>query len=219
VIEGKRLTLPGLSLAKEVGRGANAVVFEALDDDLHRPVAVKVWNARGTDRAQIETTKIARLNHPFILTVHRFGVIEGHPYAVMELVSGVTGKEWLQSPRSVDERLEVWRMYADTLAFIHAQGLLHGDPHLGNVLIFEDSVGRFAGLNPQKHPFALKIADMGTSAFWTDHGAFERREAQIIVETMGRLFPDRALHLDRLKPGLSHQDSLELMDRIAVYLK
>jgi phage tail protein X len=110
-------------------------------------------------------------------------------------------------------------MYADTLDFIYSQGLVHGDAHLGNVLIFDDPDRRFRGLTPHGASFALKVADMGTSAFWRVHAEFGAREADIIVETLSRLFPDRELRLNRLKRGFSHQDSLALMDRVAEYLR
>jgi len=103
-IDGKRLRIPGLRLIKEAGRGANAVVFEATDEVLQRRVAVKVWNARGIKRAQSETAKVAKLNHPLIVTTHQFGRVEGHPYCVMEFVAGCSGKEWLRGQPSVAAR-------------------------------------------------------------------------------------------------------------------
>src|ERR1700733_8490049 len=79
-VEGKLLRIPGLRLLKEAGRGANGVVFEATDELLQRRVAVKVWNERGVERAQSETAKVAKFNHPLIVTTHQFGRVEGHPY-------------------------------------------------------------------------------------------------------------------------------------------
>src|SRR5437879_13579936 len=88
VIDDKPVRFPGLSFVDEAGRGANAVVFEAIDQALNRRVAVKVWNALGVKRAQHEISKIAQLNHQLIVATHQFGRVEGHPYAVMEVVAG-----------------------------------------------------------------------------------------------------------------------------------
>ena len=219
-IGSKILTLPGLSLSREVGRGMNAVVFEAMDDDLMRPVAVKVWNTRGTSRAQLEIAKMAQISHPLVVTVHRFGVVDGHPFAVMELVGGVSGKEWITQQRTIAARCHLWKLYSEALRHIYSKGQVHGDPHLGNMIIFPDTDGLFGQIvGLRGGEFALKLADMGTSAFWEVRGAFEERERAILIETMKRLFPDRSLGLlANIPPGISPMACLRVLDDVAAYV-
>lgn len=50
--DGVSIHIPGFTIIREVGRGANAVIYEAVDVLLNRRVAVKVWNARGMSRAK-----------------------------------------------------------------------------------------------------------------------------------------------------------------------
>ena len=218
-ISMKTLTLPGLSLSREIGRGMNAVVFEAMDNDLMRPVAVKVWNARGTSRAQLEIAKMAQISHPLIVTVHKFGVIEDHPFAVMELIGGVSGKDWIVQDRTVAARCHLWRLYSAALRHIYSKGQVHGDPHLGNMIIFPDADGLIGQIIGGRGEFGLKLADMGTSNFWDAHDAFEERERKILVETLERLFADRSLGLlARIPAGISPRVCLDILDDVAAYI-
>src|SRR5690242_11765685 len=85
-------------LVRELGRGGFGVVYEARDRELGRHVALKVMaGAVGADgeaslvplfKREAETA--ARLNHPNIVTLFDFGVFEGRPYLVLELLQGET---------------------------------------------------------------------------------------------------------------------------------
>jgi serine/threonine protein kinase len=196
LIDGTRIAIPSFEILEEVGKGANGVVFKARDQLLNRAVAIKVWNSRGRKRAQFETAKIAALNHPLVVITHGFGQVRDHPYAVMELVPGTSGKEWLRTGPSLQDRLSVWGMYSRALRFLHSQGLVHGDPHLGNLLIFRDETGAYAPHDGGGNPtIALKLADTGTSEFWIDDGKFAEREAALIRETAERLFGKKCFEM------------------------
>jgi eukaryotic-like serine/threonine-protein kinase len=71
-------------------------VYRARDPALKREVAIKVlptFVAQDPDRLrrfEQESQTAAALNHPNILAVHRFGVFEGVPYLVSELLEGST---------------------------------------------------------------------------------------------------------------------------------
>lgn len=80
LIEGRSLLFPGLTFTHAIGSGANATVFAAVDEQLNRRVAVKIWNARGRARSREETAKIARLSHPLFVTTHHFGMIGTNPF-------------------------------------------------------------------------------------------------------------------------------------------
>lgn len=205
-IDGRTLQIPGYQLLREVGRGANAVVFEALDEALRRKVAVKVWNARGISRAQSEASKIAGMNHPLVVSTYSFGRVEDHPFCVMEMVIGVSGKEWIKQNPSAEARLTVWSLYSEALRYIHSSVGIHGDPHLGNLLVTASLPG-------------AKIADAGTSEFWTDHSKIEAREANLILKTASRLFAQE--NFDQLwqhPRGLEYRDTLAILQAVAKYL-
>ena len=92
----------GFRLVKEIGRGGMAVVFEALQIDLERRVALKflrpglALDARQVDRFRREALAIARLQHPGIVQVHAVGGAAGQPFIAMELIDGTTLAQALQ---------------------------------------------------------------------------------------------------------------------------
>ena len=63
---------PNLDLMIEgsLGKGGMGQVFRARDTRLGREVAIKVWNARFSDRFEREARAISALNHPHICTLY-----------------------------------------------------------------------------------------------------------------------------------------------------
>lgn len=215
-VDGRPIEIPSFRIVREIGAGANGTVYEARDTLLDRSVALKIWNKRGRSRARAETAKIAALNHPLVVTTHSFGTADGHPYAVMELVPGISGKEWIKKDRSLDARVAIWRMYVRALRHLHAVEIVHGDPHLGNLIVFNDEAEAFVARNWRGEPaIAMKLADTGTSEFWTDTNAFAARESKLILETAGRMFEaERFTALAPNLAGFSYEEMLAACDAV-----
>ena len=87
-----------------LGRGGMGEVYEAEDQILGRPVAVKVLrdplgsNAEAEERFLREARAAASLTHPNIVSVHDVGVQGETPFIVMELVAGQPLSELIVSP-------------------------------------------------------------------------------------------------------------------------
>ncbi|WNF48429.1 protein kinase [Pseudomonas sp. SG20056] len=219
-VDGQSVLTPGFNIVREIGRGANAVVFEAVDELLSRRVALKIWNKRGLSRAQFETAKIAPLEHPLVVRTYQFNWLKGHAYAVMELVPGVSCKEWLKESQPLDSRISVWKLYSAALKYIYNFEETHGDPHVGNILVFPD-VDRFYDRYAefQGASIGVKIADMGTSKVHNLVKKMQIREAKIIWETAGRIFKDQSLSRLWFHPnGLSHKTTLNLLDDLCEFI-
>src|ERR1700722_3630589 len=138
-IEGRELEFRDVSFLYEIAAGANGVVFAARDELLDRRIAIKIWNVRGAVRSQLETQKIANISHPLFVVTHRFGRSKnGAPFVFMEFIDGESAKAWLEKGPALTERLAVWKLYSRALRHLYEKGVLHGDPHLGNVLVFHD---------------------------------------------------------------------------------
>ena len=80
---------------ERVGRGGMGTVYRAIDETLHREVAIKVLNAELNDpavarRFRAEAVTVARLNHPGIATIYELFQNEGQWLMVMEFVRGET---------------------------------------------------------------------------------------------------------------------------------
>ena len=73
-------------IVRVIARGGTAIVYEALDPDLGRRVAIKVLREGTIDRLRLEATAAARLHHPNIVTVHEVGP----DFIVMDYIPGRT---------------------------------------------------------------------------------------------------------------------------------
>ncbi|MCG8652181.1 MAG: serine/threonine protein kinase [Pirellulales bacterium] len=90
-------------IVREIGRGGMGVVFEAVDQSLHRQVAIKVLpggllsEPRYLERFRSEATAAARLRHPNIVSVFGVGQSGEHHYYVMDLIDGINLRQWLDT--------------------------------------------------------------------------------------------------------------------------
>ncbi len=130
-----------------LGRGGMGVVGRAVDELLHREVAVKILRAY-TDasapelaglrtRMQREAQAAARIRHSGVVTV--FDVIDeqGLPVIVMELVDGPSLDDVLAERGTIDPReaAAIGAKLTDSLDAAHRAGVLHRDVKPGNVLL------------------------------------------------------------------------------------
>ena len=128
-------------LVREVGHGGMATVYEAIDTELQREVAIKVSSALAAStelcqRLQREARFIARLEHPAIVPVHDLGVLpDGRVFYVMKLVRGQRLDEWVRGPRERRAVLSLFQRICEAVAFAHAHGILHRDLKPGNVMV------------------------------------------------------------------------------------
>jgi serine/threonine protein kinase len=138
----ERLLERGIELGDEVGRGAMAVVYRAVDRRHGRPVAVKVFRPGagvevGPDRFLREIRMAAGLQHPHILPVYDSGAADGLLYYVMPYVEGESLRQRLarNGRLPVDEALRIAREVADALGYAHAHGVVHRDIKPENILL------------------------------------------------------------------------------------
>ena len=89
-------------ILERIGTGGMAVVYKAKDPRLNRLVAVKILKsdlAQDEDfrrRFNAESQAVAQLSHPNIVSVYDVSRSDDLEYLVMELLDGITLKQYMQ---------------------------------------------------------------------------------------------------------------------------
>jgi serine/threonine protein kinase len=138
----------------KIGRGGMGTVYRAIDETLHRDVAIKVLNAELNDpevakRFRAEAITVARLSHPGIATIYELFEHEGEWLMVMEFVRGETLESMVSrmGPLSAQRAAELCMQTLAALAHAHSMGVVHRDLKPANVMITENG--------------AVKVMDFG----------------------------------------------------------
>lgn len=134
-------------ISRMLGEGAMGVVYEALDPDIHRAVALKAirpallspdaHDLAAATRFRTEAQAAGRLAHPNIVAVYEYGETEGQHYIAMEHVAGTSLQELLSRGERLPlaDALSVMQQLLDALACAHAQGVWHRDIKPANLLL------------------------------------------------------------------------------------
>lgn len=125
---------------KELGRGAQGVVYLARDSRLDRQVAIKTLRAGSVaqnDGLLREARTVSNLQHPNIIPLYDLGADEGAPYLVYAYIAGETLAQLLKRSGALSMAISA-RIVADVLdalASAHGQGIMHLDIKPANVMI------------------------------------------------------------------------------------
>jgi serine/threonine protein kinase/formylglycine-generating enzyme required for sulfatase activity len=130
-------------VGKVLGEGGFGRVYLAHDEQLSRPVAIKVPHARlvaqpGEAAAYLtEARTVANLDHPNIVPVYDVGSTEQFPcFVVSKYIDGTDLASRLKRSRLLlHEAVDLAATVAEALHYAHKQGLVHRDIKPGNLLL------------------------------------------------------------------------------------
>ncbi len=169
------------SLLRRLGRGGFGEVFLAMDEELDRPVAIKVPHRERIAQPQdieaylTEARIVASLDHPHIVPVYDVGrTDDGRCFVVSKLIEGSNLATKIEEARpGFHESAALVVTIAEALHYAHTRGLVHRDIKPANILI--DTSGK---------PF---VADFGLALKEEDFGSGAR-----IAGTPAYMSPEQA---------------------------
>ena len=141
MIVGERYEVVG-----KIGSGGMANVYKAKDHKLNRFVAMKVLkqdfreDTTFINKFKTEAQSAAGLTHPNIVNVFDVGEDDGIHYIVMELVEGITLKDYIskKGKLSVKEATSIAIQVSMGLEAAHSHGIIHRDVKPQNIIISTD---------------------------------------------------------------------------------
>ena len=136
------------NILSEIGSGGMARVYKAQDKYLQRYVAVKILRDEFKDdvdflkRFEIEAQAAASLTHPNIVQIYDVGTDNGNYYIVMELVEGITLKDYINEMGVLDwrEAVSITIQICSALSKAHSRKIVHRDIKPQNILIASDGI-------------------------------------------------------------------------------
>ena len=134
---------------RELGRGAQSVVYLGFDPQLQREVAIKTVHFSQPDAAKNkvlldEARTVSKLRNPNIVPIFEAGEEGGDLYLVFEYVSGKTLSAFLKESGALSpvKAATLMRSILDAVAGAHAQGIIHRDLKPSNILFDENGMPR-----------------------------------------------------------------------------
>ncbi len=138
-------------IKRVIASGGMGTVFEALQDNPRRPVAVKVVKGslesrEAVQRLEYEAQVLARLRHPGIAQIYEAGSFDDRgmlvPFFAMEYIPNARPITEYASDKGMNhrQRLELFLQVCDAVHHGHQRGIVHRDLKPSNILV--DSNGR-----------------------------------------------------------------------------
>ena len=138
-----------------IGTGGMANVYKARCHRLNRLVAIKILKSDLADNADFrrrfhdESQAVAQLSHANIVSVYDVSTNPDREYIVMELIDGITLKQYMERRGRMDwrESLHFITQIMRGLSHAHSRGIIHRDIKPQNIMVLRDG--------------GVKVADFG----------------------------------------------------------
>ncbi len=184
MLSSDSLSLPGLEIGEEIGRGAYSIVYRAIRQG--RTYALKVRQEVRPEEADNELLSFLReaaalacVSHRGLTSIHEVGTVGDRPYLIMDFVQGTPlEKVLLHGPFGQERLVDAARQVAAVLGEVHRRGIIHRDVKPGNILL-DDAGG-------------LKLTDFSLAT-----RADADTDSRVVVGTFLYSSPEQTGMLDR----------------------
>lgn len=175
-------------LSRRIGEGGQADVYEALDRELGRMIAIKIMKGRLREeweqRFRRERRLLAALDHTGVVSVLDSGSCDdGRPFYVMELVPGRPLSEVVieDGPLESRQARQVLRKICESVQHLHDNGIIHRDLKPENVLFRVVAGGASE----------TKLIDFGLAKSAVDAERTHLTQEVNLLGTLGYMAPER----------------------------
>jgi tetratricopeptide (TPR) repeat protein len=185
-VEEVAAMLPAYEVRRMVGHGGMGAVYEAVQRDLQRRVAIKLLSPALAEKSGLalrfryESRLMASLQHPNIVKVHEAGETpEGHLYYVMEFVDGEDLATRMHRGRlPIGESVQLIDQVADALHAAHRVGIVHRDIKPANIFPGLQGLPRLGdfglALTAEQAADPLRLTRAGTTVGTMEYAAPEQ---------------------------------------------
>ena len=150
-------------LLELIGSGGMANVYKAKCHRLNRLVAIKILKSELAENAEFrrrfrdESLAVAQLSHANIVSIYDVSSSQGIDYIVMELIDGITLKQYMERRGKMDwrEALHFITQIMRGLSHAHSRGIIHRDIKPQNIMVLRDG--------------SVKVADFGIACLADAH--------------------------------------------------
>ena len=150
-------------LLELIGTGGMANVYKAKCHRLNRLVAIKILKSELAENAEFrrrfrdESLAVAQLSHANIVSIYDVSSSQGIDYIVMELIDGITLKQYMERRGKMDwrEALHFITQIMRGLSHAHSRSIIHRDIKPQNIMVLRDG--------------SVKVADFGIACLADAH--------------------------------------------------
>ncbi|HPU79922.1 HDOD domain-containing protein [Accumulibacter sp.] len=215
-------TIGRFEIVRELGRGAQSIVYLARDPHLQRQVAIKTLHFAHADPQQNrqlldEARMVSQLRHPNIVPIFEAAETQGDLYLVFQYVPGKNLDEFLKVSGGLKpaKAIAIMQPILDAIEHAHAAGIIHRDLKPSNILIDDDGVPRVMDFGIAARTEGLtddRGQLIGTPAYMAPEYILRRSSSARSDIFSAGLVLYELLTGQRAVPGT---DSAEVMKRIA----
>lgn len=136
--------IPGYKIVRELHRGGQGVVYQAVQKSTKRKVALKVLlegpfaGPASKRRFEREVELVSSLRHPGIVPIFDSGVAQGQYFYAMQYIRGKPLDDYVRDQQfTLDEILSLFLKVCSAIEHAHQKGVIHRDLKPSNVLVDE----------------------------------------------------------------------------------